>query len=108
MLTEADLDEVKEVSTENIPPNLASTESDLHLELSELRIGELNGMERSSKDTSAHGFKDEARATENVESQRDPYLPIEERPFGSGIQRSLHIDHQRGICAVRETKLQQR
>jgi len=108
MLTEADLDEVEKVSTENISPYLSGTEGNFHLELSKLWMRELNCMEGGGKEPSGHGFKGEAGTTEHIEPNRSPYLPVEERSFGTGIQSGLGIDPQRRICDVRKTELEQR
>ncbi len=68
MLPEPDLNQIEEIPTWQIPPDLPCTERDLHPERPEFG----NRVKRRRNEVSGRGFKGELRSTEHIQPQCGP------------------------------------
>lgn len=108
VLSESNLDEVEEVTTEQIAPDLPATEADLQLKRAELGMGEPNRVERCGKQATSHRGKGYLGAGQHVEPQPDTDAAVEERPLGSDIENCFDAARLRGIVDVGYDEPQQR
>lgn len=67
MFAKSDLDEIEEISTEKVPPDLAGAESDFQPKRPEVSMGELDRVKDRRKDATGHGLKSKTGPSEHIE-----------------------------------------
>jgi hypothetical protein len=108
VLAEPDLDEIEEISAEQIPPDFAGAESDLQLERPDIGMGELNRVKRRREEASGHGLESKLGTTEHVKSEQSRNPPVDKRTLSSAVDGGVNVDDQRRVPEVRDTKAQPR
>ncbi len=92
MLPKADLNEIEEVTAEQVPRDFARAEANLQIESAKIGMKKENLVNGRSKVVSRSGLVDNARPGEDVDSQRQTDPAVQQGTLGSGVEICLHVD----------------